>query len=177
MVRHSIAGVAFARDFLEVNFSRTYLLLEPDLFHLQMLHFPTSTARQDAFDRRRITVDLDLHVISELPAELRNTKNLATHFQRCIQSSLSARQSDTRLSSRVVKQQVRSMYNNSSAGGSPGELPASPVTVGVPGQFSWMILPLVEICRCRSLSQLFQYSPQFHFFSLSWCAQRPGSSF
>ena len=32
-VCQSITGVAVARDFLVVNFSRTYLLLEPELFH------------------------------------------------------------------------------------------------------------------------------------------------
>ena len=99
VVRRSIAGVAFARDFLEVNFSRTYLLLEPELFHLQMLHFPTSTARQDALDCRRVTVDLYVNVVAELPAELRYSKNFATHLQRSIQFWFRTRQSDTRLNS------------------------------------------------------------------------------
>ena len=77
VVRQSITGPVFARDFLEVNFSRGHLLLEPELFHLQELYFPTSTALQDALDCRRITVDLDLNVISGLRAKLRNTKNFA----------------------------------------------------------------------------------------------------
>ena len=79
------------------------LLLEPELFHLQVLDFPTSTARQGAFDCRRITVDLDLNVISELPAELRNTKNFEAHLQRSIPFGLSTQESDTSLSSYVVE--------------------------------------------------------------------------
>ena len=81
-VVQSIAWFVYARDLMEVNFSRAYLLLEPELFHLQVLHIPASTTR-------RITVDLDLHVISEPPAELRNTMNFATHLQRSIQFGLS----------------------------------------------------------------------------------------
>ena len=146
-------GLLLRGTFWKSTFPERTCSWSQSCFTSKCVTFPTSTARQDAFDRRRITVDLDLHVIYELPAELRNTKNLATHLQRCIQFSLSARQSDTRLSSRVARQQVRSMQNHSSAGGSPGELATSPVTVGVQGQFSWMILPLVEKCRCESLSQ------------------------
>ena len=112
VVRQSITGVAFERDSLEVNFSRTHLLLEPELFHLQVLHSLASTARQDS-DRRRITPLILISMSS--PSSLQNceiTKNFATHFQRCTQFSLSARQSDTRLSSRQVKQRVRSMQTH-----------------------------------------------------------------
>ena len=99
VVRQSIAWVVLPRDLVDVNFSRAYLLLEPELFHLQVLHVPASMACQDAFDCRRNTVDLDLHGISELPTKLRNTKYFAARLQRSIQFGLSTRQNDTRLSS------------------------------------------------------------------------------
>ena len=40
VVRQIIAHVVFARDLVEINFSGAHLLLEPELFQLQMLHFP-----------------------------------------------------------------------------------------------------------------------------------------
>ena len=98
MVRQSIVQVV-PETLWKINFYRAHLLLEPELLELQMLHFPASTARQDAFDCRRITVDLNLHVISELPTELRNTKIFAAHLQRSIQFGLSNRQRNTRLNS------------------------------------------------------------------------------
>ena len=92
---------------MEINISRAYLLLEPELFHLQMLHFPHPRRAKMPFTAEESP--LILTSIPELPAELRTTKNFATDLQRSIQFGLSTRQS-----------------------GSRGELATSPTTVGVP---------------------------------------------
>ena len=118
VVRQSVAWGVFARDLVEINISRAYLLLEPELFHLQVLLFLHPRRAKMPFTAEESP--LILTSIPELPADLRNTKNFATDLQRSIQFGLSTRPS-----------------------GSPGELATSPITVGVHSQFSWRILPFV----------------------------------
>ena len=73
---------------MEIECSRAYLLLEPELFQLQVLDLPTSTARQDALHCRRATADLYGNVVPELPPDLRYSKKFATHLQRSVEFCL-----------------------------------------------------------------------------------------
>ena len=49
-------GLFMRQTLRKSTFSRACLLLQRELFHFQVLHFPASTAQKDVFDRRRVTV-------------------------------------------------------------------------------------------------------------------------
>ena len=61
----------------------------------QSCFLPTSTARQDALHCRGVSVNRTLHVVPELSAEVRFSKNTATNFKRCDKFGFGSRRSNS----------------------------------------------------------------------------------